>query len=603
MKLLETFTLCKELLFEKQDGNGRTLPASFTFSDGVRVIHDINTGLYWEVKSPVEEDANYCLDQYSFQEALMEYPEKLNCIKYGGYEDWRMPNKDELRSILDYGLKEIAIDTKLFENCQIGDYWTKNVYKLQPYFGWAIFFGFGSGIAKSMDTKRYVMVVRGGHDRRFGESDLSRFKDNGDGTVTDEATGLMWQQSENARSGAELARKLCKEMTLGGYTDWRLPNIKELNTILNLKEAHSNWFFREFFPAKEVSGMLHYSSGTVFKNHYVWVTNFTYGYDGYYGGQNAPLLFRAVRDVKKKKATTDTFVITHTGEKEAYDLEGHSRTPSEVPGCDAGRITIPMRYELIEKDVLIKDLNTGLIWDIAHEAEEMTWEEAVAFIHTLNSQGFGGYADWRLPEREELRSIVRYDDRIPAIDTAYFTKARSELYWTAQEDKNNPSLAWGIYFGYGCAICFPKSTRACVRAVRAGMEGLFSRDAVERFVIHGDNTVTDKTTGLMWMQDETPLMTLYEAFEYCEGLNLAGYTDWQLPNMKELGSIVNLTEGKEWFYKKIFPATNIAPQGFYMASTTFDATFGWGCNFQFGFDGYYADRKNGKYPFRPVRKG
>lgn len=602
MKFLDTFTTSSDNFFEKQDAAGKIMPAITTFSEGVRVIRDSNTGLFWEVKSPLEGDVNYCRDLYTFDEAQMIYPKKLNNVKYGGYDDWRMPNKDELRSILDYALKDIAINTTIFENCQIGDYWTKNLYKLQSYFGWVIFMGFGSSIAKSRETGRFVMAVRGGNDRRFGEPDTSRFQCNGDGTVNDETTGLMWQQGNNERMGADTAEQLCLEMTLGGHTDWRLPNIKELNTILNLDEKQNNWFFDEVFSTEGLSGMLHYSSSSIFKNYYTWVTNFTYGYDGYYGGRQAPLLFRAVRDIRPEQSDTKTFVITHTGENEAYDLEGHKVKPSDIRGCDADRITVPMAFEVLKNDILIKDKNTGLTWDIGHEDLLLPWENAKEFVITLNKQCYGGYADWRLPDREELRSIVRYDDQIPAIDTDYFMGTKCELYWSAQEEKNNPSMAWGIYFGYGCAINLLKTTEACVSVVRGGTSGLFTRSSGDRFVVNGNGTVTDRVTNLMWMQGETQLLSLHEAFQYCEELALAGYADWHLPNQKELGTLINLTEGEQWFYKEAFSDTNIAPQGFYMSSTTFDATFGWGCNFQFGFDGYYADRKNGRYPFRPVRK-
>jgi hypothetical protein len=602
MNLLESFTDGHVNFFIKQDSFGKTLSETDLFTDGVRVIKDNNTGLYWEVKSPLEGDVNYCKDLYTFDEAQKQYTQNLNLANYGGYNDWRMPNKDELRSILDYGLEEIAIDTSIFENIQIGDYWTKNVYKLQPYFGWVIFLGFGSGIAKSMDTGHFVMAVRGGNDRRFGEPDMSRFIDNKDDTITDETTGLMWQKHENQRIGAKTAEKLCSEMTLGGYKDWRLPNLKELSTIMNLDETSSSWFFDQVFPTNGVTGMLHYSSSSIFKNYYAWVINFTYGYDGYYGGREAPLLFRAVRTVEPIRNEPTTFVITHTGETTGFDLEGHQLNPSALVGCDANRVTVPMAFEVQKEDLLIRDKNTHLIWDIGHENVTLSWEDALDFIKTLNRKSYGGYTNWRLPDREELRSIVQYDDQLPAINSSFYKDTKCELYWTAQEDKTNSLLAWGIYFGYGCAIGFPKSTKACIRPVCGNTPRLFTMPANERFVVNANGTVTDKVTSFMWMQEETPLLTLYEAFDYCEKLELAGFSDWHLPNMKELSTLINLTEGDKWFYEAFFPNTNIAPQGFYMASTTFDGTFGWGCNFQFGFDGYYADRKNGKYPFRPVRK-
>ena len=124
----------------------------------------------------------------------------------------------------------------------------------------------------------------------------------------------------------------------------------------------------------------------------------------------------------------------------------------------------------------------------------------------------------------------------------------------------------------------------------------------ERFVKNGDGTITDKLTNLMWMEEETPLLTQKEALIWLQELDLAGHKDWVMPTLKELATLINLTEGEEWYYKDLFPNTNTKPQGFYQSSTVYGGTFGWGVNFQFGFDGYYADRMSGKYPFRPMRR-
>ena len=81
-----------------------------------------------------------------------------------------------------------------------------------------------------------------------------------------------------------------------------------------------------------------------------------------------------------------------------------------------------------------------------------------------------------------------------------------------------------------------------------------------------------------------------------------GHTDWRLPGMRELSTLLDLSfPDGAWFDKALFPGTQTKPLGFYWASTTFGGTFGWGVNFQFGYDGYYAGKKHGKYPCRPVR--
>ena len=106
----------------------------------------------------------------------------------------------------------------------------------------------------------------------------------------------------------------------------------------------------------------------------------------------------------------------------------------------------------------------------------------------------------------------------------------------------------------------------------------------------------------MWKKDESGELSFKDALAYCRDLRLGGYDDWRLPNIREIATLIDLnhTDGT-WFHKEFFPDVKTAPLGFYWSSSTYASTFGWGVNFQFGYDGYYADKINGKYPFRPVR--
>ena len=428
-------------------------------------IFDSNTGLYWEYKTNEENCVNSGSRRFTFDGARDVHVKELNDASFGGFTDWRVPNKDELRSIFDYGREESVIG-EIFGSCPVGDYWTKNIYKLQPYFSWVLFSGFGSGIAKRTDAENFCIAVRGGYDRRFGEPDASRFKDNGDGTVTDETTGLMWQKGTNKRMGPNAAEEFIAGFNLAGYTDWRLPNIKELNTILNLDESKGNWFF-DVFPVPENEAMLHYSACDMFERHYAWVTNFTYGYDGYYGGRTAPLLSRAVRyaDAPKKPDKADSFTITHTGQVRAFDLKGREVDKDRIWGLDAQRIWTVNSFETIEHGKAVKDNVNGLIWDNSHDDLELTWKDAKEYIAGLNDKRYLGRSDWRLPGREEIRCIARYDDIQPAIDTKYFTNTKNGYYWTAYTDKRCIENAWGMYFGYGCTYTVPKEKKAHIKAV------------------------------------------------------------------------------------------------------------------------------------------
>ena len=625
--------IANPMSFTKLGEDGEKLPDTATWDSGLRMILDNNTGLVWEVKSPNEDDVNYYDDKYSWQDTTEVYIKKLNEEKYGGFDDWRMPNKDELRSIVDYSKTNPAVDKWYFPNCQIALYWCKNTYEMQPSFGWVIFFGLGSATANGKANERHVRAVRGGYSKLFGEPDLSRFVDNGDGTITDKATNLMWEKGEHNRMSWYEGVKFCQELRLAGYDDWRLPNIKELNTILDLTYKDGWWHFKDFFPAEGLEPpLLHYLSSTVFEKTYAWVTNFCYGYDGYYAPKDAGfLLCRAVRYVEPPQEKEEPkFKFPDSGQIKCYDDEGNQiekpKKEEKFYGQDGSFCINAMSFtklreggKELDDEVsweqglrMVKDNNTGLIWevkspnptDINFRGDKYSWEDAKAYVDMLNKKFYGGFSDWRLPNREELRSIVNYNDRTLAIDTKYFPNTVPDFYWSKdkKEPYNDPKLVWGVYFAYGCSICYMKDTPFYIRAVRGGYNLAFGDTTKYAFKDNGDGTITDLNTGLMWMKDENPPMNFADAVKFCTDLDLAGYNDWRLPNMREIPTLIDLSfKDSLWYHKEFFPNIITKPLGFYWSSSTFAGTFGWGVNFQLGYDGYYAGKKYGKYPFKPVR--
>lgn len=128
-----------------------------------------------------------------------------------------------------------------------GQYWSSTLYvkgglqtdAIEGAFG----FNFADGHIKCYETGLYfdgtsgveapgcfVRAVRGDEDI-YGVND---FISNGDGTVTDNATGLMWQQEDDCNSyNWEDALAYATESELADYTDWRVPNTKELQSIVD----------------------------------------------------------------------------------------------------------------------------------------------------------------------------------------------------------------------------------------------------------------------------------------------------------------------------------------------------------------------------------
>ncbi len=110
---------------------------------------------------------------------------------------------------------------------------------------------------------------------QVGCTSEGRFVENGDGSVTDNCTGLIWQQypadmNGNGSVGWEDrldwqdALKYCESLDLAGRTDWRLPNVRELQSIADYGRFHPaiDPVFGVFFPAADLGACHHWSSTT-----------------------------------------------------------------------------------------------------------------------------------------------------------------------------------------------------------------------------------------------------------------------------------------------------------------------------------------------------
>ena len=157
---------------------------------------------------------------------------------------------------------------------------------------------------------------------------------------------------------------------------------------------------------------------------------------------------------------------------------------------------------------------------------------------------------------------------------------------------------------------------------RAGDDGTYQAgdDISPRFVDNGDNTITDESTGLMWVMDQaniggvwgtpettpgahdgTPITMVWNhAIDNCEALDYAGHSDWRLPNAKELLTIVDYSRIGPSVNGTFFPNTR---SGVFWSSTTFagNTINAWYVDFRYG--DVNSDGKGGAYYVRAVRGG
>jgi len=247
--------------FYGQDAQQSGIASSYRFgASGVLVI-DTNTGLMWQRGPDTDGDGLVTSrDKLSYADAR-KLPNKLNAARFGGYSDWRLPSIKELYSLIlfsgvDASGPNVAdtsrltpfIDTRFFKFAYgdinagertIDSQWaTSTSYVADPRLVFGVNFadgrikGYGTSMPGRPDKTFYVLCVRGNPD--YGKN---VFRDNGNGTISDRATNLMWSKADsgngmNWQSALAWVQARNAEKHLG-YNDWRLPNAKELQTIVD----------------------------------------------------------------------------------------------------------------------------------------------------------------------------------------------------------------------------------------------------------------------------------------------------------------------------------------------------------------------------------
>ena len=207
---------------------------------------DTNTGLIWQVGENPDNTITDCSDTeggYNWYEATGTYdvaynPSSFNvCVNKLG-SPWRLPTKKELMTLVNYGIVPdnanppvLMIDQTIFPHAVGGDYWSSSSipssYPVNSGYGWFVNFSKGEVYSKQKHVSACVRCVYG-MQLSFGNLVPTP------PVVIDVGSGLMWQQGEpGSPNGSSWAAALagCNSLSLGGFDDWRLPNIKELETI------------------------------------------------------------------------------------------------------------------------------------------------------------------------------------------------------------------------------------------------------------------------------------------------------------------------------------------------------------------------------------
>jgi hypothetical protein len=113
----------------------------------------------------------------------------------------------------------------------------------------------------------------------------------------------------------------------------------------------------------------------------------------------------------------------------------------------------------------VTDTQLGLVWqdDSSAASTKKSWQDAQSYCTNLS---LGGYSDWRLPNYDELLSIVDYDRYDPAIMPSFENVSTSGGYWSSSTYVSSTELAWVVDFKNGYAYDGTKPNEYYVRCVR-----------------------------------------------------------------------------------------------------------------------------------------
>ncbi len=305
-----------------------------------------------------------------------------------------------------------------------------------------------------------------GEDAQYNGNQPS-YTDNGDGTVTDNVTGLMWQKSADMNGDGIInyddkltyneTLAIADTFSLAGYPDWRLPTIKELYSLI-------------MFYGLDPSGYT--GTNTDLLVPFINTKYFDFNYGDVNAGEriiDAQFATSTIYNGTTMDGNPTMFGVNFAdGRIKGYPYE-HTPGPEGIKKFYVlyvrGNADYGKNDFTDNNDGTITDLATGLMWAKGDSKEGFNWEEALNWVQQKNSENYLGHSDWRLPSVKELQSIVDYsrspqDTNSAAIDSIFdCSKITDEggntnypFYWSSTTHANMMHGSNAAYVAFGEAL-------------------------------------------------------------------------------------------------------------------------------------------------------
>lgn len=349
---------------------------------------------------------------------------------------------------------------------------------------------------------------------------IQRFTDNADDTITDNLTGLMWLKDANCaytygyiywpqyhyvdgRFYWQDALDFVAGINTGkfpncagGHNDWRLPNLNELESLVNSGPSDlPSWLNSQGFNNVQTDG--YWSSTTT--QHFstdppaAW---YVYMDGGGIGGYGTTYGFYAW---PVRGGPVDVPAVTpKTGQTACYDngtdvggriISCATTSAQGQDGALQSGVAWPDPRFTDNGDGTITDNLTGLMWlkdancvntyypsvdsDGTAGDGAVTWQHSLDFLAGINIGTYpncaGGHTDWRLPNRIELRSLTDYSQSSPALPSGHpFNNVQPHAYWSSSTCVLDTNWAWYVNMTVGVGPYSSKTDSYYVWPVRAG---------------------------------------------------------------------------------------------------------------------------------------
>ena len=313
----------------------------------------------------------------------------------------------------------------------------------------------GTGVTLCYNNSSQITCPVNTTDPFYGQAQgiYPSYTNNGNGTITDQLTGLTWIQARGTKVSWDSAFILASQCTTGGFTDWRVPTIKELYSLIDYKGKQ---------------GTTHPTCiAYLDTNYFGWTT----------GDLN---LGERIIDAQDWSATRYKG-LTMAGDTTVFGVNFVDGRIKGYPQYQPPTNTTPNRMYVRfvrgntsyginnfadNGDSTVSDHATGLMWMKNDSKSGMNWQSALSWAQQKNTQNYLGYNDWRLPTAKELQSIVDYTrckdlTGTASIDPIFNISQITDeggnpnwpFFWTNTTHLDN---MYGVYVTFGEALGYMK---------------------------------------------------------------------------------------------------------------------------------------------------